>query len=589
MIDKIMDEYNKCIFDFRSYANPDDELRGLFSEWVDYYRMKFAIAMAVKPASILEIGVRYGYSAISFLSAAPKARFVGIDNNSCTFGGKEGSKHWAQKITFKYDTKFICADSQKMSCFPGEKYDLIHIDGQQDGDGTYNDLEKAIRKGRYILVDGYFWSKDNMLSIMYFTEKYRQYIESIVIIPGYAGECLIKVKEDIQKFFPESGTSYADLQEAYDSEYFMTDCGGYEVFKMGNGKDIVEQRFTSILNLLSPQPGDEILDVGCGRGELSYFASSCGANVTGVDYSETSIDIATKTYGNTSPNLFFFRKDVLTYSSDKKFNKVVAADFVEHVETSVLRKILKKISGFLTDDGVFLVHTAPNKHIYTKKYAKERQIAKSIGSYLPPSPRTYYEDLMHINEQTPESLESELKKCFSCVHVWTAALPNIEGSFKKGLSEDELLNHGSIIAVASNHQIEECEILSAVTQKMLKNADVKLSASDDVMHFIAGQQTDILISIKNLTDERFTSLQPHPVHLSYHWKNSNSEMVVFDGVRTPLYFPLLPGEEREARMDIIAPESSGDYHLEITMVQEGCFWFEKKTSSLPLKIDVNVK
>src|ERR1039458_4621811 len=56
--------------------------------------------------------------------------------------------------------EFLIADSQKMSSFPGGSYDLIHIDGQQDGKGTLHDLDLALGQGRYILVDGYFWTRE---------------------------------------------------------------------------------------------------------------------------------------------------------------------------------------------------------------------------------------------------------------------------------------------------------------------------------------------------------------------------------------------------------------------------------------------
>ncbi len=84
MLDSILQEYNKTIFDFTEFANPHDPFNYLFGEWRSYYRMKWAIAKVIQPKSILEIGVRYGYSAISFLSACPDAQYVGIDNDTDT-------------------------------------------------------------------------------------------------------------------------------------------------------------------------------------------------------------------------------------------------------------------------------------------------------------------------------------------------------------------------------------------------------------------------------------------------------------------------------------------------------------------------
>ena len=67
MIEQILDCWRRSNYDFRKTANPNDPLRHLFNEWVDYYKLKRAIASVIQPASILEIGVRYGYAAMAFL------------------------------------------------------------------------------------------------------------------------------------------------------------------------------------------------------------------------------------------------------------------------------------------------------------------------------------------------------------------------------------------------------------------------------------------------------------------------------------------------------------------------------------------
>jgi len=171
MLDTIFKNFEETDFDFRQYAYQNDELSYLFEEWLPYYRMKYSICKAINPQSILEIGVRYGYGAVTFLKAAPGATYLGIDNDSISFGGSKGAIDWAKKITESYKADFLIADTQQMTSLPGDFYDLIHIDGQQDGDGTIRDMEMALEKGRWILVDGLFWSKENLLASTYFLEK----------------------------------------------------------------------------------------------------------------------------------------------------------------------------------------------------------------------------------------------------------------------------------------------------------------------------------------------------------------------------------------------------------------------------------
>jgi hypothetical protein len=67
----------------------------------------------------------------------------------------------------------------------------------------------------------------------------------------------------------------------------------------------------------------------------------------------------------------------------------------------------------------------------------------------------------------------------------------------------------------------------------------------------------------------------HAVNLSYHWLDSKRQMVVFDGLRTPLPRDLGPGESVKLEATIRAPEKAGEYLLHVTMVQEGVAWFSE--------------
>jgi SAM-dependent methyltransferase len=193
MLDEILKIYRSSSFDFRRYAYADDPLKDRFPEWVPYYRLKHSIARAIQPRSILEVGVRYGYSAFSFLDACPEAHYLGIDNNSEGFGGSRGSIYWAKEQARSFHADFLIADSQRMMQFPGGEYDLIHIDGQQDGLGTYHNLYLALHQADFILLDGFFWFRENFQSACKFLRDHRKQIEYFGSIPGYAGELLIRV------------------------------------------------------------------------------------------------------------------------------------------------------------------------------------------------------------------------------------------------------------------------------------------------------------------------------------------------------------------------------------------------------------
>ncbi|HLF90053.1 MAG TPA: class I SAM-dependent methyltransferase [Anaerolineales bacterium] len=54
----------------------------------------------------------------------------------------------------------------------------------------------------------------------------------------------------------------------------------------------------AVLDLLAPQPGEQILDLGAGTGVLAPFVAQAGAKYTGIDISEKLLQFARQHHGN---------------------------------------------------------------------------------------------------------------------------------------------------------------------------------------------------------------------------------------------------------------------------------------------------
>lgn len=118
-------------------------------EFYEEYRVKYVIAKMITPRSILEVGVRFGYSAFSFLRASPCAIYYGIDYDEPSWGPcTETPRLWAEQNLKKHFLKALIQtfklDTQKekfVSVF-FKSFDLVHIDADHSYLGSLNDMEK---------------------------------------------------------------------------------------------------------------------------------------------------------------------------------------------------------------------------------------------------------------------------------------------------------------------------------------------------------------------------------------------------------------------------------------------------------------
>jgi SAM-dependent methyltransferase len=73
-----------------------------------------------------------------------------------------------------------------------------------------------------------------------------------------------------------------------------------------------------LLAMLAPKPGERILDVGCGTGQLTSEIAQAGAEVIGIDLSPQMITAARQNF----PELQFAVADIASTSYDTEFDAV---------------------------------------------------------------------------------------------------------------------------------------------------------------------------------------------------------------------------------------------------------------------------
>ncbi len=143
-----------------------------------------------------------------------------------------------------------------------------------------------------------------------------------------------------------------------------------------------------VLGLLNPQPGERILDVGCGTGHLTAQIAASGARVVGLDSSAAMIETAQAAY----PKLEFKQADATNFSLAEPFDAVfsnAALHWVLQAEAAVkcMSRALRSGGRLVMECGgkgnITNILTALNQAVIELEQGKMEQIwvFHSISEY----------------------------------------------------------------------------------------------------------------------------------------------------------------------------------------------------------------
>jgi hypothetical protein len=163
------------------------------------YDWKFRLAQVLQPRRILELGVRFGYSAAAFLAASPAAEYYGVDADNGANGGTVGAYREARAMLAReFADRTITVhklDTQKR--IPrGKGYDLVHVDADHSYEGCLNDLRLAARLGRrWVLVDDIHHSPCPNVALAVKDFLTETGFSHVYFDDSFRGDCLIQLPD----------------------------------------------------------------------------------------------------------------------------------------------------------------------------------------------------------------------------------------------------------------------------------------------------------------------------------------------------------------------------------------------------------
>ena len=217
----------------------------------------------------------------------------------------------------------------------------------------------------------------------------------------------------------------------YTEEYFRTSVEGHAEFAASGGRRL-SPRLLHALDLADPKPGQHVLDIACGRGEMVLQSALRGAKAVGIDYAQAAMHVArqslAKESDERSATLACMDASRLALKSETQ-DIALMLDFVEHVHQPELERSFHEVRRALKPGGRLIIHTSPNRvfeEVVYRRYVRNvhrmllgivrllRLESRFFNALVLPTdalpPHNEYERHLHVNPQSAGTLRRALQR-----------------------------------------------------------------------------------------------------------------------------------------------------------------------------------
>lgn len=187
--------------------------------------------------------------------------------------------------------------------------------------------------------------------------------------------------DPLQSYYDRKAAELDELAATYESDV------PYKRFFYG-------RRFDAVMNALGAEPGDEVLEVGCGSGYYTRALLARGARVTATDLAPAYVEQARRI----APGASFAVEDAQRLSfPDARYDRVLMTEVVEHVPNP--GGAIAEAARVLRPGGVLALSTPSRRAPMNLAYKLKRHIRR-------------YGVNEHLHELTPRELRNLLDAWF---------------------------------------------------------------------------------------------------------------------------------------------------------------------------------
>lgn len=169
--------------------------------------------------------------------------------------------------------------------------------------------------------------------------------------------------------------------ELFDSLYSLEATSPFMRFMNRHFRSDIYERYVRTADHVRSAAAQSVLDVGVGSGRYcSGYAEAGVRRVVGVDISNSMLDLAreyVKSLNGSNTQFEFVLSDIDTYSTDEKFDVVVAMGFFDYISAPV--ESLRKLRGLCNHS---VIASFPSISFYRTPIRKLRYIIKKCPVYF---------------------------------------------------------------------------------------------------------------------------------------------------------------------------------------------------------------